>query len=53
MLHQIGIMVLSKQVDLVTIPSNKFHQITHKVQYLQENACYKGMDMLDEIKHNS
>ncbi len=38
MLDQIGIIVLSQQVDLVTIPSNKFHQMIHKVKY-----CKKGL----------
>jgi hypothetical protein len=31
MLREIGIIVLFKQVGLVTTPSNKFHQMTHKV----------------------
>jgi len=38
MLDQIGIIVLSQQVDLVITPSNKFHQMTHKVKY-----CKKGL----------
>ncbi len=37
MLHEIGIIVLFEQVDLVTTPSNKFHQKIHKVKY-----CKKG-----------
>jgi len=30
-LHEIVIIVLSKQMGLVTTPSNKFHQMTQKV----------------------
>ncbi len=37
MFDEIGIIVLSKQVDLVTTPSNEFHQMTHKVKY-----CKRG-----------
>jgi hypothetical protein len=33
MLHEIGIIALSQQMDLVTTPLNKFHQMTHKVEY--------------------
>jgi hypothetical protein len=33
MLHEIGIIVLSEQMDLNTTPSNKFHQRIHKVKY--------------------
>jgi hypothetical protein len=39
MLHEIGIIVLFEQLDLVTTPSNKFHQRTHKVKY-----CKRGLD---------
>jgi hypothetical protein len=38
MLHEIGIIVLSEEVDLVTTPSNKSHQRTHKVKY-----CKRGL----------
>jgi hypothetical protein len=38
MLHETGIIVLFKQVDLVTTPSNNFHQKTHKVKY-----CKRGL----------
>jgi hypothetical protein len=31
MLHEINIIVLSEQVDLITTPSNKFHQMTGKI----------------------
>jgi hypothetical protein len=38
MLHEIRVIILSKQVDLVITPSNKFHQRIHKVKY-----CKKGL----------
>jgi hypothetical protein len=38
MLHEIGITILSQQMDLVTTPSNKFHQMIHKVKY-----CKRGL----------
>jgi len=50
MLHEIGIIVLSEQVDLVTTPSNKFHQKIHKVKYCKGGGLLQGMDMLFEIK---
>jgi hypothetical protein len=31
MLREIGIIVLCEQVGLVTTPSNKFHQMIHKM----------------------
>jgi hypothetical protein len=33
MLQEIGIIVFYEQVELITTPSNKFHQRTHKVKY--------------------
>jgi len=49
MLHEIGIIVLFEQVDLITTPSNKFHQMTHKVKYCKR-GLFQGMDMLLGIK---
>jgi hypothetical protein len=36
MSHEIGIIVLSEQMDLVTTPSNKFHQRIHKVKHYKK-----------------
>jgi hypothetical protein len=49
MLHEIEIIVLSEQVDLVTTASNKFHQRNHKVKYCK-GGLLQGMDMLFGIK---
>ncbi len=49
MLHEIGIIVLFEQVDLITTPSNKFHQMTHKEKYCKR-GLFQGMDMLLGIK---
>jgi hypothetical protein len=38
MLHEIEIIIFFGLVDLVTTPSNKFHQRTHKVKY-----CKSGL----------
>jgi hypothetical protein len=38
MLDETGIIILCEQVDLLTTPSNKFHQMIHKVKY-----CKKGL----------
>ncbi len=38
MLHKIGIIALSKQGDLVTTPSNKFHQMTQNVKYSERGG---------------
>jgi hypothetical protein len=38
MLHEIEIIVLFEEVDLITTPSNKFHQMPHKIEY-----CKRGL----------
>jgi hypothetical protein len=38
MLHEIEIIILSEQVDLIITPSNKFHQRIQKVKY-----CKRGL----------
>jgi hypothetical protein len=37
MLHESGIIVLCEQMGLVTTPSNKFHQMIHKVGIITWN----------------
>jgi hypothetical protein len=49
MLHEIEIIVLFEQVDLVTTPLNKFHQMIDKVKYYKRGLL-QGMDMLLGIK---
>jgi hypothetical protein len=46
MLHEIGNIVLYEQVDLITTPSNKFHQMTHKVKYCKRGLA-TSMEMLN------
>jgi hypothetical protein len=50
MLHEIGIIALSEQRDLVTTPSNKFHQMTLNVKYSKRGGLLQGMNMLLGIK---
>jgi hypothetical protein len=51
MLHEIGIIVLSKQVDLITTPSNKFHQMTHKVKYCKRGLFTRHGHVIWNLNH--
>jgi hypothetical protein len=51
MLHENGIIVLSGQVDLVTTPSKKFHQMTHKVKYCKWGLVTRHGHVISNLNH--
>ncbi len=51
MLHEIGIIILFEQMDLITTPSNKFHQMTHKVKYYKRGLVTRHGHVTWNLNH--